>query len=61
MCFEKGGCINGEFITESVTMGEMACLHFCQMVEGCNWFSYHSENRYFLIGEASNYGKLLVV
>lgn len=35
-----GECRRSSFIRESVTLGENPCLHFCQRVTGCQWFTY---------------------
>ena len=39
-CFVAGECRRSSFIRESVTLGENSCLHFCQQVTGCQWFTY---------------------
>ena len=43
-CFVPGECENSALLSQSITLGENACLHFCQKVEGCEWFTYHPEN-----------------
>jgi len=45
LCFERGECKNGNFIAQSTTMGENACLKFCQLKQDCKWFTYHPLNR----------------
>ena len=43
-CFLPGECEDSLLLSQSVTLGENACLHFCQKVEGCEWFTYHTVN-----------------
>ena len=37
----EGECRDSYLIQEAITLGENGCLHFCEMVEGCKWFTYH--------------------
>ena len=43
-CFVPGECQHSTFLDESITLGENSCLHFCQEIKGCQWFTYHPEN-----------------
>ena len=43
-CFVPGECQHSILLDESITLGENSCLHFCQKIKGCQWFTYHPEN-----------------
>ena len=43
-CFIPGECQNSSFLQEAITLGENSCLHYCQRMPECRWFTYHPEN-----------------
>ena len=40
----SGECEKSHFVKQKTTLGGNACLHFCQKLDGCEWFTYHPEN-----------------
>jgi hypothetical protein len=44
-CFVDGECRYSYLIQEAITLGENGCLNFCNMIEGCKWFTYHPGNK----------------
>ena len=43
-CFIPGECQNSSFLQEAITLGENSCLHYCERMPECRWFTYHPEN-----------------
>ena len=42
VCFVPGECKDSIFIRETTSLTANGCLKFCQMVDGCEWFTFHA-------------------